>query len=320
MTSKFLAAAVLILGVLTVRGTAPRISTADDTPQLEIIGEGVISTPDDEFGGSFSADGNTIYFDKTVPAHYLYTLCESHFAGGKWSQPEVMRFSGQYRDSDPVLSPDGNTLLFASDRPLAGSEGKSFYIWTSKKTASGWSDPQPLKGSVNSAGSQVFASLASNGNLYFTSDRKGQFDIYRSRLVNGEYQEAEDLGPKVNGAGIWSLEALVAPDESYILIGSFGRQPGFGNSDIFISYAENGGWTVPKNLGPVINTLAREYSPRVTPDGKWLIFTSERGMQNEKRDKPFTYQEFTEKARGIFNGLGNIYRIRLDYVLNTTKP
>jgi Tol biopolymer transport system component len=319
MAGKFLSIAVLMLGVLTVRGSAQRALPADETPQPEIIGEGVISTPDDEFGGSFSADGNTIYFDKTVSAHYLYTLCESHFAGGEWSRPEIMRFSGQYRDSDPVLSPDGNTLMFASDRPLAGSGGKSFYIWESKKTAQRWSDPQPLKGSVNSAGSQVFASLANNGNLYFTSDRKGQFDVYRAKFVNGEYQEAEDLGPNINGAGIWSLEALVAPDESYMLIGSFGRQPGFGNSDIFISYPENGSWTMPKNLGPVINTLAREYSPRVTPDGKWLIFTSERGMQNEKRDKPFTYQEFTEKARGIFNGLGNIYRIRMDYVLRTTR-
>ncbi len=320
ITRKSLGVAVLLLGVVMVLGSARRVRPADDAPQPELIGEGVISTPDDEFGGSFSADGNTIYFDKTVSAHYLYTLCEAHFIGGQWSKPEVMRFSGQYRDSDPVLSPDGNTLLFASDRPLAGSGGKSFYIWESKKTPQGWSDPQPLKGSVNNAGSQVFASLANNGNLYFTSDRKGQFDIFRSKFVNGEYQEAEDLGPNVNGAGIWSLEALVAPDESYMLIGSFGRQPGFGNSDIFISYRENGSWTVPKNVGPVINTLAREYSPRVTPDGKWLIFTSERGMQNEKRDKPFTYQEFTEKARGIFNGLGNIYRIRMDYVLRTTKP
>jgi hypothetical protein len=118
MAGKFLSTAVLMLGVLTVRGSAQRALPADETPQPEIIGEGVISTPDDEFGGSFSADGNTIYFDKTVSAHYLYTLCESHFAGGEWSRPEIMRFSGQYRDSDPVLSPDGKTLLFCI-RPAA---------------------------------------------------------------------------------------------------------------------------------------------------------------------------------------------------------
>jgi Tol biopolymer transport system component len=112
----------------------------------------------------------------------------------------------------------------------------------------------------------------------------------------------------------------VAPDESYLLIGSFGRQPGYGNSDLFISFNEGGSWSVPKNLGPAINTPAREYSPRVTADGKWLIFTSERGMQSESREKPFSYLEFSERARSIFDGLGNIYRIPMDYVLRSTRP
>jgi hypothetical protein len=59
--------------------------------------------------------------------------------------------------------------------------------------------------------------MARNGTLYFTSDRnQGRFDIYRSRLVDGKYETAEDLGPNINGEGIWSLEALIAPDESYV--------------------------------------------------------------------------------------------------------
>jgi Tol biopolymer transport system component len=312
---------LMALALVSMRGFARPLSAAEgNPPQPEMIGEGVISTPDDEFGGSFSPDGQTIYFDKTVSPHYLYTLCVSHFTGGKWGAPEVLPFSGEYRDSDPVLSPDGQTLYFASDRPVNGKPVKAFFIWTSKKTAAGWSEPVVMEGAVNSEGSQVFASVANNGNLYFTSDRKGEFDIYRSRLVNGKYQEAEDLGPSVNSAGISSLEAFIAADESYLLIGSFGRQPGYGDSDIFISYNQNGAWTTPKNLGPVINTAAREYSPRVTADGKWLIFTSERGMQTEKRTAPFTYDEFTQKSRSLLNGLGNIYRIPMDYVLSSTRP
>ena len=314
-------AGLFLLSVLGL--TAARAIEPDPDPVPEIIGEGVISTADDEFGGSISPDGTTIYYDITVPAHYLYVMCESHLVRGKWQKPKVLPFSGLYRDSDPVLTPDGQTLLFASDRPRNGVESRSFYIWsvTKAKTKSGWSEPRALEGPINSEGSQVFASMANNGNLYFTSDRKtGRFDIFRSKLVDGKYQEAEDLGPAINAEGVSSLEALIAPDESYLLIGSFGRKPGFGNSDLFISYNQNGKWSEPKNLGPVINTSAREYSPRISPDGQWLIFTSEKGMQTEKREKPFTSEEFTRKARGVFNGLGNIYRIPMSYVLRETQP
>lgn len=312
-----------LLFVIPAAAAQPKSDAAALTmPKPELIGEGVISTPDDEFGGDISPDGKTIYYDITVPAHYLYVMCESHLVDGKWQKPEVLPFSGLYRDSDPVLTPDGKALLFASDRPRHGQDEHSFYIWSATRTENGWEEPKPLDGPVNSAGSQVFASVARNGNLYFTSTRngKGQFDIFRSRWVDGKYQPAEDLGPEVNGDGIWSLEALIAPDESYLLIGSFGRQPGFGNSDLYISYNQDGVWSKPKNLGPAINTAAREYSPRISPDGKWLIFTSEQGMQTEKRDQPFTAEEFSQKARGLHDGLGNIYRIPMEYVLQSTRP
>jgi WD40-like Beta Propeller Repeat len=306
-------------GIAAILFLAPAANAAD-APTPELIGAGVISTPDDEFGGALTPDGRSMYYDVTVPPHYLYTMVESRLVGGKWQSPEVLPFSGLYRDSDPVLTPDGRTLLFASDRPRGVVESRSFYIWSVARTANGWGTPRALDGPVNSEGSQVFASTARNGNLYFTSDRKtGRFDVYRSRRVGGKYLEAEDLGPEINGDGIYSLEALVAPDESYLLIGSFGRQPSFGNSDLFISYNQKGVWSKPKNLGPIINTAAREYSPRVSPDGKWMYFTSERGMQTDKRDRPFTAEEWSERARGLYDGLGNIYRIPMAYVLETTR-
>ncbi len=308
-----LAVAVLIMML-------PTLTRAQKAPDPEIIGLDTISTPDDEFGGSLSPDGKDIYFDITVPAHYLYTMCESHFVDGKWTKPEVMSISGQYRDSDPVLSPDGQTLFFASDRPVKGVDTHRFLIWTSKKTSRGWATPQLMDGPVNSAGSQVFASIANNGNLYFTSSRKSDaYDIFVSRLVNGKYQEAEDIAI-LNDPNISSLEAFIAPDESYLLIGSFGRPGGLGNSDLFISYNQNGVWSKAINLGPVINTSAREYSPRVSPDRKWLYFSSERLLPESTKLERFTYADFVRVARSTFNGLGNIYRIPMEYVFDVTRP
>jgi WD40 repeat protein len=303
---------LLLVGVKSL--CAPSAADEKEKSSLapEMIGEGVISTQDDEFGGDLAPDEKTLYFDKTVPAHYLYVLCESRLMNGKWSKPEVLPFSGLYRDSDPVLSPDGETMFFASDRPVTpkATDERRFQIWQVKKTKHGWSDPTLVPGVINSQGSQVFASVTNDGTMYFTSSRKtGNYDIFRSRLVNGKYEEAEDLGPEINGPQIASLEAWVAPDESYLLIGSFGREGGYGNSDLFVSFNENRRWGKPVNLGAAVNTPARDYSPRVTVDGRWLYYASEMGMPYEKREQPITFQQFAEGMKGIRNGLGNIYRI-----------
>ncbi len=305
--------------LLLILGCAIRLNAAgEEAPKPEMIGEGVLSTPDDELGATITADGQTIYFEKSAPPHYLYILYEAHLVNGKWGKPTVLPFSGRYKDTDPVLSPDEQTMLFASDRPVDGVDQHHFYIWAARKTRSGWSEPQRLSGPVNDGFNQVFCSIARNGNLYFTSSRKtGFYDIFRSRLVNGEYQPAEDLGPDFNGPNIFSFEAMIAPDESYLLIGSFGRPDSLGSSDLYISYNQNGKFTKPKNLGPVINTPARDYSPRISGDGKWMLFTSERF--DHPPQLPMTYQQFVHMSRSLYNGLGNLYRIPMDYVLQT-KP
>lgn len=49
---------------------------------------------------------------------------------------------------------------------------------------------------------------------------------------------------------------------------------GYGGYDIWVSYYKNGNWTVPRNLGPRINTPGNELSPFVDDNGK-LYFSSD---------------------------------------------
>jgi Tol biopolymer transport system component len=288
-------------------------------PKAQLIGEGVISTPDDELGGNLTPDGQTLYFEKSAPPHYLYILYESHLRNGAWTTPAVLPFSGRYRDTDPVLCPDGKTLLFASDRPIHGVDKHHFYIWYATETPHGWTAPELMPGPVNDGFNQVFASMTSNGNVYFASSRKtGHYDLFRSRLANGVYQQAEDLGPDFNGPQIDSFEAAIAPDESFLLIGSFGREESQGSSDIYISYNRNGAWTKPRNVGTMVNTPARDYSPRISGDGNWMLFTSEK--LDHAPPSPMSHADFVKFSRGLFNGLGNLYRIPMRYILDSTKP
>lgn len=319
---------ILATVALTLGCLAPLLSTeslppyAATQPVMEpkLFGEGVISTPFDEFGLAFSRDGNTAFFNRSVPRSNLYVIFTTAFRSGKWTEPEVAPFSGQYWDFDPVVSPDGSKIFFGSDRPVPGhpKEDQDFDIWMIEKTAQGWSEARHLDDAVNSGEDETFASAASNGTLYFISGREGgraHFAIFRSKLVNGKYQPAEKLKGPVNDAENWSLEVLVAPDETYLLLVPYGRKDGYGSFDIYVSEQKNGEWTAPRNLGAKINTAARDYSPRFSPDGKYLFWSSERGFE-----KPKTYRDFVANERRTLNGWGNIYQIELSAIGLGGKP
>jgi hypothetical protein len=318
------------IDLAAVRAFAPSAATPEPLaktspeptlgPILEprLWGEGVISTRDDEFGAQLTDDGGTVFFDRTVPRNQLYTIHVSHFSGGRWSPPEVAPFSGTWRDSDPVLSGDGTRLFFVSDRPRQGKPVQDFDIWYVERTASGWSrEARHLEGPPNSEGNEYFASSTRDGTLYFTSNRpgsKGGIDVWRSRLVDGRYAEPENLGDAINAPGRVNIEALVAPDESFLLVGAFGHPDGLGDCDLFVSWRKDGVWQPLQNLGPKVNSAARDYSPRLSPDGRYLFFASERGLPIQDR-RPGTYRELIAAMHGTLNGLGNIYQIDLKAAL-----
>jgi len=283
-----------------------------------IFEKGIITTKDDEFGGTFTPDGKTCFFSKSVLRFYTDVICFSEFKNGKWQTPEVAPFSGRYRDFDPVISPDGTKMVFTSDRPVTGEAESDYDIWMVAKTADGWSDPIHLDSGVNSKYDEHFASMAANGTIYFSSNRPGAMggegdgDIYRSIPVNGKYLTAEHLDSASSIA--YELDCVVAPDESFLLIGSYGRQGGPGSFDIFISKNINGKWTNAKSLGPKVNTRFRDYSPRISPDNKYLFFTSERDFSAQPWKGLSSYKELEENFYGILNGSGNIYQVELEAV------
>ncbi len=299
--------------------TSPKHPYASDKPLSEptVFADGIVSTGDFDSHPVFTPDGKTLYFLRSTPTFSLWTIVFIRFEKGGWTTPQVAPFSGQYSDADPFITPDGSRFYFISNRPVPGKFKPDLDIWLMEKTGAGWGEPKNVGAPVNSPGNEWYPTVAANGTIYFGSDReggKGRTDIYRCRLVGGKYTEAENLGDPINTA-FNEFEALIAPDESSLILMAGGRPEARGGFDLYLSYNRNGAWTKPTNLGDKINSSGNEYSPMISPDRKYFFWTSSRGFADKALEKRLDYRELTNKLRSPGNGLGDIYYLDLT-VLN----
>ena len=285
--------------------------------QVTMVGEGVISSAYDDLNAAFMPDGKTVYFSLNHPRDRFGIIVYSQWKNGKWSEPQVPSFSGTFTDYDPFITADGAKLYYCSTRSGNGIPKQDFDIFVVEKTGDGWSEPKNISTEVNDDRNQYYPSLSKNGNLYFNSNKDGSYDLFVSKLVNGQYQKPEKLLGKINGDKTNEGDAVIAPDESYIIFAAYGRPDTNGSGDLYISYNENGIWSEPINLGLPINSAVREYCPILSPDGKTLYFTSFRSSLDKTPNKPIkTFRDFKNFMNQPENGLGNVYQVSMELVLN----
>lgn len=269
----------------TLRGPYLGQNPPGDTPEL--FAPKIVSTCTQHSSAYFSPDGKEVYFSRMLPLpHVIMGMKEEN---GIWTKPCVV-----VEGLTPFLSPDGEKLFFSRD----------WALWITEKQGNGWSDPRNLGNIVNFQKRQDGPSVTNDGTLYFCSMYGDHDGIYRARLRNGHYSEREKLGCGINSGEVDGFP-YVAPDESYLIFASF-RPGSIGMSDLFISFRRNDGtWTEPKNMGPKINSDAKEGYPYVTVDGKYFFFYSTRiSVLNKHR---------------IPDGPGNVYWVDAK-VIQELKP
>lgn len=254
-----------------------------NTPGMsaEIFAPGIISTNQSEINSVFSPDGNEFYFTTWTRETGTKIMVTSQ-VNGRWIAPQIAAFSNHPSDVDPAFSYDGKRMFFATRRPRPGeSETRKdgFDMWFTDRNEAGWSEEQYLGSVVNSGISQVYPTVTRDGTLYFQAVREeghGKADIYRSLLTNGDYQTPENLGPVINSEN-YEGDVFIAHDESYLIVSIYGRKDGFGEGDLYISFHNiDDSWSPLKNMGGAINSDKRDFCPMVTPDGKFLFFSSKR--------------------------------------------
>lgn len=144
---------------------------------------------------------------KDAPAHYVIAMSTKSDSGA-WSVP--VSLSGEinaagYDTKEPFITPDGQALLFSSNRP--GGQG-GFDLWYCPLNMDGTANGTAvnLGSTINTTGDEVNPYYDSHKKeLVFSSNGRvgmGGFDLYKSmgRLDAGNWSGPEDLGYPINSA------------------------------------------------------------------------------------------------------------------------
>ncbi len=101
-------------------------------------------------------------------------------------------------------------------------------------------------------------------------------DFYVSHKLNDStWSKAIDIGPPINTSGNEGAQCL-SPDGKDLYFTACNRSDGIGSCDIYYSKRIGDTWSIPLNMGPVVNSSKWDSQPSVSSDGKTLYFASNR--------------------------------------------
>ncbi|MGF1534689.1 MAG: OmpA family protein [Bernardetiaceae bacterium] len=192
-----------------------------------------------------------------------------------------------YEEVLPVISPDGKTLYFdRKNHPdnmlsLKDVTQPNDDIWVSHLGEDGqWSIPERLPPPLNNGSHNYVCSVSPDGNTLLLGN------VYQT---NGEVTGGVSISRR--RAGRWSFpeplliedyynkhrysEFFLGQDQQTLLL-AIERDDSWGGRDLYVSFwnEDSRRWSIPKNLGPDINSAATELTPFLAADGQTLYFAS----------------------------------------------
>ena len=140
---------------------------------------------------------------------------------------------------NPVLSGDGNTIVFVSKLRFYDA----VEISTQKNGV--WGSPVNITPEIQSDGDQYPCFLTQDGKtLYLNRRNNDNSDIYVSTFDGKQWSQSKPLNKEINSK-YWESHACVSPDGKTLYFTS-NRPQSYGGLDIFVSHLTNGDWARQK--------------------------------------------------------------------------
>ncbi|MCI4668625.1 MAG: OmpA family protein [Bacteroidia bacterium] len=175
------------------------------------------------------------------------------------------------------ITQDGRTVIFTSCNKEGGFGSCDLYMST--REGNKWSEPVNLGPNVNTKFWESYPMLSDDGQTLFFASRRingmGNSDIWYCTKDGDGWSPAKNMGAPINSPGEEAAPFLHADGESFYFASTY--HPGFGNSDIFVSFKqEDGSWAEPKNLGYPLNSSGEDQGLYIAVNGKRAFFSSTR--------------------------------------------
>jgi len=179
----------------------------------------------------------------------------------------------------PCLTADENTLIFTrllKDSTSYAGYQEDFFI--SKKEGLEWGLAKDAGLPLNSPLNEGAQTVSADGRfMVFTAcgrkDGLGRCDLYYSRKTGDTWSLPKNIGKPVNTVSYETQPSLSADGKT--LYFACDRPGGFGDIDIYVSTLDDQNiWSIPRNLGEIINTTGRDWAPFIHPDNQTLYFAS----------------------------------------------
>jgi len=304
------------LAVLLLGSTAPQLTVQ---PAGFGLFQPMSADSSTTINAAFTPDGQTVFFSKAAPGWSGLTIFESHREGSGWSEPTVAPFSGRYRDTDPAVTPDGTSVIFASERPPLGKPPFTYALYQAFIRGPKAGTVTPLPGAVNDGETRLYPTIASDQTLYFTGIVGTTSRIFRSQWGGEAYRAPEPVALPGDAATVNDLDASIDGDQRFLVFAS-NRPDSLGRTNLYVAFRVNQRWCAPVHLPEPINSTSAEIATGLSRDGRTLFFTSSRSDIVQPTATPLDASAFRAQMAHYSNGLPRIYRVDIGSWLDAMKP
>ncbi|MGE0079089.1 MAG: SPOR domain-containing protein [Bacteroidales bacterium] len=168
---------------------------------------------------------------------------------------------------NPVVSGDGKTLAYTT-RTSTGNK-----IFVSKFENGAWTKPIDITRNLGSKFLKTSCLAYEGQELYLIEEDEKNSEIVVSFLQKNKWSKPVKAAKPINSKNNEN-HVCVSHDGNTVYFSS-DRKGGLGGFDIYKTSIVGDKWSEPVNLGPNVNTPLDDDSPFLTPDEKYLFFSSE---------------------------------------------